>query len=113
MCSQGCLRRQVRSLHKLSFLKLCLSVRHIPFMAVSLADSKLVQVCPAHETAMCRFPWLMRTDIPPLLQYPVGDSAFPFVCGLISMFYGLSVRENLRGLCSVIGCFLGGKRVSR
>lgn len=55
----------------------------------------------------------MRTDIPPLLQYPVGDSAFPFVCGLISMFYGFSVRENLRGLYTVISCFLGGKKVSR
>ncbi len=62
---------------------------------------------------LCRFPWLMRTDIPPLLQYPVGDSAFPFVCGLISMFYGLSVRENLRGLCTVISCFVSGKKVSR
>ncbi|KAK9916194.1 hypothetical protein WJX75_009917 [Coccomyxa subellipsoidea] len=60
--------------------------------------------------AVCedRFPWLMRTDIPPLLQYPVGDAAFPFVCGLISMFYGLSLRDNLSGLCTVISCFLGG-----
>ncbi len=61
----------------------------------------------------CRFPWLMRTDIPPLLQYPVGDAAFPFVCGLISMFYGLSLRDNLSGLCTVIACFLGvGKKAS-
>ena len=67
----------------------------------------------ANGYLVCRFPWLMRTDIPPLLQYPVGDSAFPFVCGLISMFYGLSLRENFRGLCSVISCFLGGKKVSR
>ncbi|CAL8470086.1 g9628 [Coccomyxa elongata] len=59
--------------------------------------------------AVCedRFPWLMRTDIPLLLQYPVGDAAFPFVCGLISMFYGLSLRDNLSGLCTVIACFLG------
>lgn len=56
----------------------------------------------------CRFPWLMRTDIPPLLQYPVGDAAFPFVCGLISMFYGLSLLDNLSGLWTVISCFLGG-----
>ncbi|EIE25874.1 ALDH-like protein [Coccomyxa subellipsoidea C-169] len=65
--------------------------------------------------AVCedRFPWLMRTDIPPLLQYPVGDAAFPFVCGLISMFYGLSLRDNLSGLCTVIACFLGvGKKAS-
>ena len=61
----------------------------------------------------CRYPWLMRTDIPPLLQYPVGDLAFPFVCGLISMFYGLTYLENLRGLCSVISCFLSGKKVSK
>ena len=67
----------------------------------------------AYAYLVCRFPWLMRTDIPPLLQYPVGDLAFPFVCGLISMFYGLSLKENFRGLCSVISCFLGGKKVSR
>ncbi|BDA44107.1 betaine aldehyde dehydrogenase, chloroplastic [Coccomyxa sp. Obi] len=66
--------------------------------------------------AVCedRFPWLMRTDIPPLLQYPVGDAAFPFVCGLISMFYGLSLQDNLSGLCTVIVCFLGlGGKASR
>jgi hypothetical protein len=55
-----------------------------------------------------RVPWLMRTDIPPLLQYPVGDAAFPFVCGLIRMFYGLSLRDNLAGLVMVARCFLCG-----
>ena len=55
-----------------------------------------------------RVPWLMRTDIPPLLQYPVGDAAFPFVCGLISMFYGLSLRDTLAGLVMVARCFLFG-----
>lgn len=58
----------------------------------------------------CRFPWLMRTDIPPLLQYPVGDAAFPFVCGLISMFYGLNVRDNVAGLLTVLKCFLCGSK---
>ncbi|CAK0772335.1 hypothetical protein CVIRNUC_003952 [Coccomyxa viridis] len=70
-------------------------------------------MCTPKAVCEDRFPWLMRTDIPPLLQYPVGDSAFPFVCGLISMFYGLSLRENFRGLCSVISCFIGSKKVSR
>ena len=55
-------------------------------------------------------PWLMRTDIPPLLQYPVGDAAFPFVCGLIRMFYGLSLRDNLGGLVTVARCFLLWRR---
>ena len=50
----------------------------------------------------------MRTDIPPLLHYPVGDAAFPFVCGLIGMFYGLTLRDNLAGLATVARCFLFG-----
>ncbi len=54
----------------------------------------------------CRWPWLIRTDIPPLLQYPVGDAAFPFVCGLIAMFYGPGLRARLDGLVSVARCFL-------
>ena len=53
-----------------------------------------------------RWPWLIRTDIPPLLQYPVGDAAFPFVCGLIAMFYGPSLGARLDGLLSVARCFL-------
>ena len=64
----------------------------------------------AHEVkqsyALCRFPWLMRTDIPPLLQYPVKAGAFDFVCGLVKMFYGLTLRDQLQGIFSIVRALL-------
>ena len=41
-------------------------------------------------------PWLIRTDIPPPLQYPVAPYAFDFCAGLIRMFYGLSLWERAK-----------------
>ncbi|CAG9461445.1 unnamed protein product [Pedinophyceae sp. YPF-701] len=50
--------------------------------------------------AVCedRVGWLMRTTIPPPLQYPVADSAFDFVSSLIKMFYGYNLGVRARGL---------------
>eukprot|EP00959_Pyramimonas_sp_CCMP1952_P444039 9296437-Pyramimonas_sp.AAC.1 len=43
-----------------------------------------------YPKAVCedRLPWLMKTNIPPLLQYPVSDVAFDFVSALCKLFYG-------------------------
>ena len=62
--------------------------------------------CVAKAVAVDRWPWLMRTDIPPPLQYPVAPYAFEFVSGLIQMFYGLSLVDRARGIAAVIACFV-------
>ena len=49
---------------------------------------------------------LIRTDMPPVLQYPVGRTALPFVCGLIRMFYGPSLLDVLHGLGAVLSALL-------
>jgi hypothetical protein len=54
----------------------------------------------------CRFPWLMRTDIPPMLRYPVHQNAYQFTSALISMFYSQSIAGSVRGLLSLLSCFL-------
>ena len=53
--------------------------------------------------AVCedRFGWLMRTTIPPPLQYPVQDNAFDFVQGIIKMFYGYSLSVRLSGIIAL------------
>jgi acyl-CoA reductase-like NAD-dependent aldehyde dehydrogenase len=53
-----------------------------------------------------RVPWLIRTDIPPPLQYPVAPYAFDFCSGLIRLFYGLSLWERAKGVGAIIMCFL-------
>ena len=57
----------------------------------------------------CRIPWLMKTTIPPMLQYPVGDAAFQFTCSLISMFYAPELRARFHGILQLLACFLPGK----
>jgi hypothetical protein len=42
-------------------------------------------VCAAQSVVEDRWPF--HTALPPLLQYPVADSAFPFVAALVAMFY--------------------------
>lgn len=37
--------------------------------------------CNTKAVVVDRVPWLMRTDIPPPLQYPVSTAAFPFCSG--------------------------------
>jgi len=58
--------------------------------------------------AVCedRFPLLLKTEIPPPLQYPVSDVAFPFINALCHMFYGLTRWQQFRGLLRVAQCFL-------
>mmetsp|Transcript_7006 Transcript_7006/g.19782 ORF Transcript_7006/g.19782 Transcript_7006/m.19782 type:complete len:603 (-) Transcript_7006:65-1873(-) len=58
--------------------------------------------------AVCedRFPLLMKTDIPPPLQYPVDDVAFDFINALCNMFYGLSLPQQAGGLLRLAQCFL-------
>ena len=40
----------------------------------------------------------MRTQLPPPLKYPLADVAFPFVRGLMQMFYGHSILHRLGGI---------------
>jgi hypothetical protein len=44
----------------------------------------------------------MRTDIPPLLQYPIGDAAYAFTASLISMFYAPGWGGCARGLIGLL-----------
>ncbi|KAK9821805.1 hypothetical protein WJX81_007733 [Elliptochloris bilobata] len=68
-------------------------------------------LCVAKAVCEDRWPWLMRTDIPPILRYPVGDGAFGFVAGLVGMFYGTSLGARARGLGAVLRALLpAGKK---
>lgn len=53
-----------------------------------------------------RFPSIMRTAIPPPLQYPVAPIGFDFVHALCKMFYGSSIAMQMSGLGSVIKMFV-------
>ena len=44
----------------------------------------------------------MRTDIPPLLQYPLSTRSFGFVSGLIDLFYAPAWSTSLKGIRKVI-----------
>ena len=57
--------------------------------------------CTAYPMS-CRWPWLMRTDIPPLLQYPLSTRSFAFVSGLIDLFYAPAWSTSLKGIRKVI-----------
>ena len=53
---------------------------------------------------------LIRTDIPPPLQYPVSPKAFQFCSGIISLFYGLTLAHRAAGIARLLGALLpGGK----
>ena len=52
--------------------------------------------------------WPFTTTIPPLLQYPVSEQAFPFVSSLVWMFYAPGLAGNARGLLGLLRCFLPG-----
>lgn len=54
-------------------------------------------------------PLLIKTQIPPLLRYPVPDAGFGFVCGLIRMFYAPEWSSTVLGLRDVIGAAVFGK----
>ena len=54
-------------------------------------------------------PLLIRTQIPPLLRYPIPDAGFGFVCGLIRMFYAPEWTTAAAGLRDVIGAAVFGQ----
>ena len=62
--------------------------------------------CIPKAVAEDAVPWLIRTDIPPPLQYPVAPYAFDFCSGLIRLFYGLSLWERAKGVGAIIACFV-------
>jgi hypothetical protein len=65
--------------------------------------------CVPKSVVVDRFP-LIKTDIPPPLQYPVKPNAFAFCKSLCRMFFGGSLFENARGLAQLIGCFIWAQK---
>eukprot|EP00891_Asterochloris_glomerata_P005424 jgi/Astpho2/5424/e_gw1.00076.56.1_t len=59
-------------------------------------------MCVAKAVCEDRWPWLIRTDIPPLLQYPLSTRSFAFVSGLIDLFYAPAWSTSLKGVRKVI-----------
>jgi acyl-CoA reductase-like NAD-dependent aldehyde dehydrogenase len=62
--------------------------------------------CVPKAVAEDAIPWLIRTDIPPPLRYPVAPYAFDFCAALCRIFYGLSLWERAKGVAGVAACFL-------
>ena len=51
--------------------------------------------------------------MPPVLDYPVGDTAVPFNEGLLAMTYGNGLLRKLSGLMQLLGsliCTAKGKK---
>mmetsp|Transcript_9456 Transcript_9456/g.22763 ORF Transcript_9456/g.22763 Transcript_9456/m.22763 type:complete len:608 (-) Transcript_9456:203-2026(-) len=44
----------------------------------------------------------MKTSLPPLLKYPATGKGFDFAAHLISMTYGVTLKQKLRGLLGVL-----------
>ena len=63
----------------------------------------------AKAVAEDAFPLLIKTQIPPLLRYPIPDAGFGFVCGLIRMFYAPEWASTVAGLGDVIGAAVFGR----
>lgn len=59
-------------------------------------------LCVPKSVAEDRFPWLMRSTIPPTWQYPVQANGFQFGEALVTMFYGPSLVHKVRGLVALI-----------
>ena len=58
-------------------------------------------MCVPRVVVLDRAPWLMKTALPPPLQYPVASFGFDFVRALCLMFYGSNVGMQLRGLLTL------------
>ena len=56
--------------------------------------------------ACCRWPWLIRTEIPPLLQYPTKPAAFAFQTALVQMFYAPGLTAKVGGLIALLKALL-------
>lgn len=48
----------------------------------------------------------MRTDIPPLLQYPTKPAAFAFQTALVQMFYAPGLAAKINGLVALLKALL-------
>lgn len=61
-------------------------------------------LCVPKAVCQDRFPsWTqLKTVIPPILQYPIGDKSFQFASALVSMFYSPSLTGNISGLKSLL-----------
>ncbi|KAK3262062.1 hypothetical protein CYMTET_29060, partial [Cymbomonas tetramitiformis] len=68
-----------------------------------------------YTKAVCedRLPSLMKTNIPPMLQYPVSEVAFDFVAALCKLFYGLGFIDRMEALVIMAKCFLMPSSVKR
>lgn len=55
----------------------------------------------------------MKTTIPSLLQYPVGEGAFEFVAALVAMFYSPSLPAQARGLLDVAKIAIAANQAER
>jgi hypothetical protein len=58
-------------------------------------------MCTPRVVVLDKMPWLMRTSIPPPLQYPVAAHGFAFVHALCRMFYGTNVSTRVNGLLAL------------
>ena len=61
----------------------------------------LRDLCLPRVTVLDRAPWLVRTSLPPPLQYPVAAYGFDFVHALCRMFYGTNAATRWRGLLAL------------
>ena len=71
----------------------------------------LATILLTKQHGWCRFPaWTqLKTVIPPILQYPIGDESFQFASALVSMFYAPSLGGNIAGLKSLLLALLPSK----
>ena len=63
------------------------------------------------RTDTLSFPWnqsmqLMKTTVPPELQYPVKECSFAMVGGIIKLFFSLGIYGSLLGIVSILKALL-------
>ena len=58
-------------------------------------------MCIPRVVVQDRMPALMKTALPPPLQYPVASYGFQFVHALCKMFYGSTVAMRVSGLLTL------------
>eukprot|EP01026_Neomeris_dumetosa_P029086 TRINITY_DN23578_c0_g1_i4.p2 TRINITY_DN23578_c0_g1~~TRINITY_DN23578_c0_g1_i4.p2 ORF type:complete len:243 (+),score=50.66 TRINITY_DN23578_c0_g1_i4:66-731(+) len=67
-------------------------------------------MCNVKAVCIDRFPWLMRTEIPEPLQYPVNEIGFEFVRALSFLFYGSGIWGPIKGISSILSLLMFGKQ---
>ena len=82
-------------------------VQSMPFGGVKMSGfdriggvEGLRGMCLAKSVTVDRFPGV-RTNIPPLLQYPLSKNSFNFVEALCTTLYGMSIPERLWGVLNL------------